>query len=589
MKDIVFAFKSLGLLIKKYPITLLSEILITLSSLAMTLIPIYVVQTIVTDYQAGASISTILGKIGLYLVALIGLSLIQLLRCVATMYVARKFRVTVATMLFQKLKHIDYDFHENTTFLNNYTRSLEEGPDRIYFCAYHQITLIRTIIQSFGVFAVISQMHPYAVFYAVVIGLIFVILRYRVGKIGYQQRSIERPLYRKRNYLNRVFFLKDAMADLKTTAIEALLLKNHHLVSQELVKVYDHYALRKTIWEFLGSVLIAFIYPGVLGIVAYYAFIDLQIAAFASLTVAATTIANLISRLVNILANIQSEMIESRVPFIFLSMTSKIEGRGGQRVGDFQSLKIKHLDFGYDEKIVLHDLNMEIKQGDKIAIVGANGAGKTTLVKLLLRLYDCSKGEIVYNGEPYPSLDPSSLRKKVGAVFQNPEVYSVTIGENVLLKPVETKEEEQLVIDALKFSGLYDDVMRYEEGIQTLVTREFQIKGAIFSGGQMQKLAIARGFAQNYQLFILDEPSSSLDPLAEAKLYQNMLELGKDKTLLFISHRLSTTINCDYIYLFENGIIVEAGKHDDLMKLKGQYWAMFNSQSEKYLGGEQID
>ena len=126
MKDIVFAFKSLGLLIKKYPITLLSEILITLSSLAMTLIPIYVVQTIVTDYQAGASISTILGKIGLYLVALIGLSLIQLLLSFVTIYVARNFRVTVATMLFQKLKHIDYDFHENTTFLNNYTRSLEE-------------------------------------------------------------------------------------------------------------------------------------------------------------------------------------------------------------------------------------------------------------------------------------------------------------------------------------------------------------------------------------------------------------------------------------------------------------------------------
>ncbi|HOH18598.1 MAG TPA: hypothetical protein PK087_04670, partial [Bacilli bacterium] len=130
MKDIVFAFKSLGLLIKKYPITLLSEILITLSSLAMTLIPIYVVQTIVTDYQAGASISTILEKIGLYLVALIGLSLIQLLLSFVTIYVARNFRVTVATMLFQKLKHIDYDFHENTTFLNNYTRSLEEGPDR---------------------------------------------------------------------------------------------------------------------------------------------------------------------------------------------------------------------------------------------------------------------------------------------------------------------------------------------------------------------------------------------------------------------------------------------------------------------------
>ncbi|MGD9604658.1 MAG: ATP-binding cassette domain-containing protein, partial [Bacilli bacterium] len=227
--------------------------------------------------------------------------------------------------------------------------------------------------------------------------------------------------------------------------------------------------------------------------------------------------------------------------------------------------------------------------GEKIAIVGANGAGKTTLVKLLLRLYDSTKGDIYYNEQPYKQINPCSLRKKVGAVFQNPEVYSVTIGENVLLKPVETKEEEELVIQALKFSGLYEDVMHYDDGIHTLVTREFQVKGAIFSGGQIQKLAIARGYAQNYQLFILDEPSSSLDPLAEAALYQNMLKLGKDKTLLFISHRLSTTINCDYIYLFENGSIIESGKHHELMQLKGKYCDMFNSQSEKYLGGEQID
>ncbi|MGD9604657.1 MAG: hypothetical protein AB7V00_00710, partial [Bacilli bacterium] len=145
MKDIVFAFKSLGLLIKKYPIILLSEILITITSLAMTLIPIYVVETIVTDYQNAIALQVILSKIGFYLLALIGLSLIQLLLSFITNYVDRNFRVTVATMLFDKLKQIDYDFHENTNFLNNYTRSLEEGPDRIYFCAYHQITLIRTL------------------------------------------------------------------------------------------------------------------------------------------------------------------------------------------------------------------------------------------------------------------------------------------------------------------------------------------------------------------------------------------------------------------------------------------------------------
>lgn len=123
-----------------------------------------------------------------------------------------------------------------------------------------------------------------------------------------------------------------------------------------------------------------------------------------------------------------------------------------------------------------------------------------------------------------------------------------------------------------------------------MVTREFYRRGTIFSGGQIQKLAIARGYAQNYNLFILDEPSSALDPIAETKMYHNMLELGKDKTLVFISHRLSAAVNADRIYLFERGRIIEYGKHEELMKNKnGTYRKMFESQSEKYLRGDFYD
>ena len=229
---------------------------------------------------------------------------------------------------------------------------------------------------------------------------------------------------------------------------------------------------------------------------------------------------------------------------------------------------------------------MKIKKGEKVAIVGINGAGKTTLVKLLLRLYDVNNGNIYINNQDYKTLNAKSLREKVGAVFQNIEVYAVSVAENVLLREVRNQEDIDLVNEALKFSGLYDYIYTLKDNINTVVTREFNKLGVVFSGGQTQKLAIARGYAQNYQLFILDEPSSALDPIAEAKVYDNMLELGKEKTMIFISHRLTTTVNADKIYLFENGTIIEQGTHQELIKLNGQYKKMFDSQAVKYLGGD---
>ena len=127
--------------------------------------------------------------------------------------------------------------------------------------------------------------------------------------------------------------------------------------------------------------------------------------------------------------------------------------------------------------------------------------------------------------------------------------------------------------------------MSLPDGIDTMVTREFNKNGAVFSGGQLQKIAVARGYCQNYEVLLLDEPSSRLDPIAEAKMYQNMLKMGEGKTLIFISHRLSAAVNCDKIVLFENGTIKEASTHEQLMKIEnGRYREMFISQAEKYIG-----
>ena len=334
--------------------------------------------------------------------------------------------------------------------------------------------------------------------------------------------------------------------------------------------------------------MISLLYPGIIAILCIVTIDNLQISAFATLTVAATTLSGFISSLAFTLGMLQDNNMEGKVALDFLKKQGIIEGKEYNQFNeDFECLDIKNIDFSYDNNFkAINNVSMKIKKGEKVAIVGINGAGKTTLVKLLLRLYDVNNGNIYINNQDYKTLNAKSLREKVGAVFQNIEVYAVSVAENVLLREVRNQEDIDLVNEALKFSGLYDYIYTLKDNINTVVTREFNKLGVVFSGGQTQKLAIARGYAQNYQLFILDEPSSALDPIAEAKVYDNMLELGKEKTMIFISHRLTTTVNADKIYLFENGTIIEQGTHQELIKLNGQYKKMFDSQAVKYLGGD---
>lgn len=381
--------------------------------------------------------------------------------------------------------------------------------------------------------------------------------------------------------------LKDSMADIKTTDVDKMLIDNNEKSFDGVVKVINKYNSKSTAWALVGEIILMCLYPIIIALIAYFTTdIKNHLADFAAMTVAATTLSNLINTLTAAIGRFESVLPEAKIPFDLLALKGKIENDEGMVLEeDFQSLEVNNLDFSYgNDRLHLNDINLSIKRGEKIAIVGSNGAGKTTLVKMLLRLYDPLKGNIVINGYEYKDLNVHSLRRIVGAVFQNIETYALTIGENILLREVKTEEDINLVNEALKFSGLYDFVYSLEKNINTQVTREFYRDGVAFSGGQNQRLALARGYAQNYQLFILDEPSSALDPFAEAEVYKNMLEIGKDKAIIFISHRLTTTVNADKIYLFENAKVLESGTHEELMKLKGRYYEMFESQSKKYIG-----
>lgn len=251
------------------------------------------------------------------------------------------------------------------------------------------------------------------------------------------------------------------------------------------------------------------------------------------------------------------------------------------KAGDFESLEFINVSFAYpgSDRQILNDISFKIEKGEKISIVGVNNAGKTSLVKLIGRFYEIDEGEILYNGENIKDIDKKSLYKKVSAVFQDFSIMPFTIKENIIGNKDYNKEK---IDEILKELGLDRKIADLEYGIDTYMNKEIYEKATDLSLGQKQKLAIARCLYQDPDLIILDEPTASLDPLAEAKIYEEFNEMTKGKTVIFISHRMSSSRFTDKILLLDEGKIAAYDTHDNLMQNENTYSRLFKSQAKYY-------
>lgn len=249
----------------------------------------------------------------------------------------------------------------------------------------------------------------------------------------------------------------------------------------------------------------------------------------------------------------------------------------------FESIKIEfdHVSYRYEgaNTDVLHDISFSMKAGSHIALVGLNGAGKSTLVKLISGLYLPTKGHVYVNGIDTRQLDRKAYMQHEAAVFQNPMVISYTIAENVALSE---DWDEDCVWQAIEAAGLGDKVRSLKDGIHTYLGKDISEEGIFLSGGETQKLLLARALYRHPKFVLLDEPTAALDALAESEIYETYNTILKDKTALFISHRLASTRFCDEIILLENGSIKEQGTHEQLMALNGIYTSLFEVQSKYY-------
>lgn len=281
-----------------------------------------------------------------------------------------------------------------------------------------------------------------------------------------------------------------------------------------------------------------------------------------------------------------TQYMELYLNYIECANIMEMNDRSLEVTGDKFEFQFHNVSFHYpncDEMVILKNINCTITEKDKIAIVGENGAGKTTFVKLLLRLYDPTEGYITLNGIDIKEYDYKQYLKFFSVVFQDFHLFSFSILDNI--RCTSDNEGEELVREIIKKLNFEQRVERLECGVHTVVGRDFDEKGVVFSGGEQQKISIARAMYKKSKFVIMDEPTAALDPISEKEIFENLNDINENRPAMFISHRMSACRFCNRILVFERGKILEDGNHDKLYSLKGKYWELFNAQAQYYVQG----
>ncbi len=496
--------------------------------------------------------------------------------------------------LYKKARNVELSCFEDADFYNRYTMAVDGAADKISSVVKNVWGILTGSIATVVVFFSMYDIDRLAVLFVIfpIIGnFVFggimnklVLKRYKEGI----------PNERVFQYVNRVMYLSEYAKEMRLSNVYRLIKDKYDEAIKRTFKIADKYAPKIIPIEFLKVVFtFSIIFEGVLLYGTYKAMIVKSIslselAVLSSIMVSATWI--LIGLFNNIVETMKNGLFVNNLrTFIEYKEAIPEDWDGAVPEPTITSIEFRNVSFAYkDGKYALKNLNFTITGNSIVAIVGHNGAGKSTIIKLLFRLYDPTSGEILVNGRNIKEYNLRAYRQLFAAAFQDYKVLSLSIKDNVLMGH-KIENEEEAVISALKKAGVYEKVETLKNGINTVLTKEFDEDGAILSGGQFQKIIVARAFVQNTPVKVFDEPSSALDPIAEYDLYKSIMEESKDKTMIFISHRLSSVRNADRVFMFEHGELIEEGTHEELMKMNGSYSDMYTKQAMNYLAVNDIN
>lgn len=486
--------------------------------------------------------------------------------------------------LYEKAKSLDLESYDNPEFYNNFILTIESSSDNIQNLLGLVRNYVGNVVSLITISSILLTIDPLCLVIILAVIVLFMPLSRYIGDLQMNRRIDNTKFHRRADYFQRIFYLQDYAKEVRMNNIKPILIKRYNDSADDIIanqkkywgKITRLYCFQEIGVQVLGFMFILPLYLG------YLVMVKKSIGA--GDFVATFNGAYSIAMSINFLTVWALARFEERGKMIekyreFLKADFKIKGgETTAKAGQPKEIRLTNLSFTYpgNDKPTLNNINLTIKPYEKIALVGYNGAGKTTLTNLLLRLYDVTDGSIWIDNEDIRNCTVQSHRDRFAAVFQDFQIFSCSIGENVAL---DVNPDISRAREALRHSGFSKEL---PDDMNTELLREFDDSGIMMSGGEAQKVAIARAFYKDCPYIILDEPSANLDPVAEYNLNQAMLDAAKDKTVIFISHRLSTTVNADKIYVMENGRIIESGSHAELMARNSTYAYMFNLQAEKY-------
>jgi ATP-binding cassette subfamily B protein len=489
--------------------------------------------------------------------------------------------------VLEKSAELDLSYFENPKFHDQLDKVQREIGYRPTEALWSSVDLVSSVFGIFSLLFILLRLSIWVPIILLLFSLPRLLFRLKFSYWTYGITDSRSPYNRKISQLTWLLTYQEAAKEIKVFSLKDYLISRFNRFNDRFIAENRQLSRKQNLYSFVLDIL---------GTGSYYAFMVFAAfkAVFGKITIGDLTMySGTIRQFQNILQGIfadiarfyESNMFLTRY-FEFIELKPTIVNSSIPKIIDNSrpvTIEFKNVNFTYnrDKPLVLKNINFQIREAQNLALVGENGAGKTTLIKLLLRLYDVTSGQILINGMDIREIDIASLRANVGVIFQDFMTYEMTVMENIGFGDIKRIEETDKIKKAAELSGAAEFIEKFPEEYNTMLGKYFE-KGEELSGGQWQKIALARAFFKDARVLALDEPTASLDPKAEYLVFANLIKQTKNKSLILVSHRFSTVRLADNIIVLHKGEIIEEGSHEQLMVKNGHYAKLFSLQAKWY-------